>query len=50
MNVKAIIPTLPEIGREAIIVLAGALLATIVVRQLPDSVKAYFTLPTYNQK
>lgn len=30
-----IIPSLPEIGREAAIVLAGALLAALIVGQLP---------------
>ena len=33
MNIKATIPSVPEITREAPIVLAGALLATIVVRE-----------------
>lgn len=35
-----IIPSLPEIGREAIIVLAGALLAAAVMSQFPQ-VKAW---------
>lgn len=43
---KALIPTLPEIGREAVIVLAGALLATLVVSALPAKYKKYFTFPT----
>lgn len=45
---KSLIPSLPEIGREAVIVLAGALLATIVVRALPAQYKAWFTFPTSN--
>lgn len=35
MKVRALIPTVPEIGREAVIVLAGALLAALVIGQLP---------------
>ena len=30
-----LIPTIPEIGREAIIVIAGALLAAAIMSQLP---------------
>lgn len=32
---KTFIPSLPEIGRETLIVLAGALLAALIVGQLP---------------
>lgn len=32
---KAFIPSLPEVGREAIIVLCGALLAALIVGQSP---------------
>lgn len=32
---KNIIPTAPEVGREALIVLGGAILAAIVVGQFP---------------
>lgn len=35
-----IIPTAPEIGREALIVLAGALVAAAIIGQFP-SVKAW---------
>lgn len=35
-----LIPSVPEIGREAIIVIGGALLAAIVMSQFP-SVKAW---------
>lgn len=38
------IPTAPEIVREAIIVAAGALLAAIVVRSMPDEWRTYFSL------
>lgn len=48
MNLKAMIPSVPEIGREAVIVLAGALLATIVVKMLPAQYKSLFTFPTSN--
>jgi hypothetical protein len=40
------IPTLPEVGREALIVLAGAAIAALVVSQLPPAWKNYFALPT----
>lgn len=44
------IPSLPEIGREAIIVMAGALLATIIVRNvLPPEYRQYFNLTGSNQ-
>lgn len=32
---KNLIPTLPEIGRETITILCGALLAALIVGQLP---------------
>ena len=40
---KTIIPTLPEVGREALIVLGGALIAALIVGQIPglrDWIKA----------
>jgi len=36
MNVKQIVPAVPEILREAIIVIAGAALAAAVVGQMPS--------------
>lgn len=33
---KNVIPTLPEVAREALIVLGGALLAALVVSQFPS--------------
>lgn len=36
MKVRALVPSIPEIGREAVIVLAGALLAALVIGQLPS--------------
>ena len=35
MKKPAFIPTLPEIGRETLIVLSGALIAALVIGQLP---------------
>lgn len=44
MKVKAIIPTAPEILREAVIVLAGAMLAVVVVKALPVEWRRWFNL------
>lgn len=44
MKLASFVPTVPEIGREAIIVLAGALIAVIIVKQLPSEWQAWFTL------
>lgn len=35
MNIKALIPSPTEIGREAVILICGALLAAFLMRQLP---------------
>lgn len=35
MNLKAIIPTGPEVAREAIIVLGGVLIAAFVISRFP---------------
>lgn len=35
MNIKAIIPTPVELGREALILVGGALLAALLMRQFP---------------
>lgn len=35
MNIKAMIPTLPEVGREAIILISGALLAAALMNMWP---------------
>lgn len=43
------IPTMPEIVREAIIVAAGALLAAAVVRMLPDQYRQLFNLTGENR-
>ncbi|MGC1173115.1 hypothetical protein [Polaromonas sp.] len=36
MKLKAFIPSAPEIGRETIIVLCGALAAAFIIGQLPS--------------
>lgn len=36
-------PTLPEIGREAVIVVAGALVAAVVIRAMPQAWRDYLT-------
>jgi len=36
------IPTMPEVLREAIIVIAGALIATMIVKALPVQYKSLF--------
>lgn len=40
MNIKAIIPTPAEFGREALILMGGALIAAFLMRQFP-SVRQY---------
>lgn len=40
MNLKALIPTPAEFGREALILIGGALIAAFLMRQLP-SVRSY---------
>ena len=32
---KSIVPTVPEIGREALIVVGGAIIAALIVGQIP---------------
>ena len=49
MKLAAFVPSAPEIGREAIIVLAGALLAVVIVKQLPADWQAWFTLGSNKQ-
>lgn len=43
MNIKAVIPTAPEVVREAVILLLGAAIATLIVRGLPDGMRQHFT-------
>lgn len=40
---KDIIPSIPEVAREALILLAGALIATAIVKALPDKYKGLFS-------
>lgn len=35
MKLGKIVPTLPEVGREALIVIGGAVLAALVISQVP---------------
>lgn len=46
---KGIIPTMPEVLREAIIVAVGALIAAAVVRMLPAETRRLFSLPGGNE-
>lgn len=43
------LPTGPEVLREAIILLAGAVLATLVVKSLPDQYRGLFSFTGSNQ-
>lgn len=36
MSMKSIIPSAPEIGREALIVIGGAVLAAVIMSQVPS--------------
>ncbi len=42
---KDFIPSLPELGRETIIVICGALFAAMLIRTLPKDLQAYFYIP-----
>lgn len=37
------VPSVPEVTREVVIVLAGALVATLIVKSLPPDIKSWFT-------
>lgn len=50
MKLPAFVPTGPEVLREAIIVMAGALLAVAVVRMLPTTWQSWFNLSGSNQQ
>jgi len=45
-----IIPSAPEVLREALIVLAGALIAYAVVKMLPANMQQFFKLNGGNQQ
>lgn len=49
-SLKKVIPTAPEVLREAIIVLAGAVLAVVVVKALPAQWQQWFNLSGGNQQ
>lgn len=49
MQVTKIIPTMPEVLREAIIVAVGALIAAAVVRALPAEYRRMFSLTGGNE-
>jgi len=40
-----VIPSLPEVAREAIIVMAGAFVAALIVRGLPVEMRRWFSWP-----
>ncbi|MEW6258027.1 MAG: hypothetical protein AB1592_18900 [Pseudomonadota bacterium] len=40
-----LIPSVHEIAREALVVLVGALVATIIVRGLPSKARRWFSWP-----
>jgi hypothetical protein len=42
MNIAKYLPTGPEVIREVIVVLAGALVATLIVKSLPASQQGLF--------
>lgn len=35
MSARGLVPTFPEVGREALIVLGGAVLAALIISQVP---------------
>lgn len=46
MNIKAALPNAPEVTREVIVVLLGAFIAVLIVRQLPAQFQSLFNLNT----
>jgi len=49
MNLKTYIPGGPDIVREAIIVMAGALLAVLIVKQLPSTWQQMFNINSFGE-
>lgn len=49
MNVAPMVPKAPEIIREALIVLAGAMIAAAIVRGLPVEMRRWFSWPAADQ-
>lgn len=50
MKTPSFIPTAPEVLREAVIVMAGALLAVLIVRQMPATWQSWFNISTLGGK
>lgn len=46
---KGIIPAAPEVLREALVILAGAAIATVIVRGLPVEWRRLFSWPAADQ-
>lgn len=44
MNIKKLLPSTPEVTREVVVVLLGAFIAVLIVRQLPESFQQLFNL------
>lgn len=49
MNIKPILPKAPDVIREALIVLAGAMIAAALVRGLPIEYRRWFSWPAADQ-
>jgi len=49
MAKPAFLPSVPEVAREAMIVLAGAFIAAAVVRGLPVEFRRWFSWPASDQ-
>ena len=48
--IKDFIPTAPQVIREAIIVMAGALLAVIILKQLPLNIQSMFNINSIGEQ
>ena len=46
MAKPAFLPSVPEVAREAIIVMAGAFVAAVIVRGLPAELRRWFSWPS----
>lgn len=49
MKIAPIVPRAPEVIREALIVLAGAMIAAALVRGLPIEYRRWFSWPAADQ-
>lgn len=43
------LPSVPEVAREAVIVLAGAFIAAVIVRGMPLELRRWFSWPAADQ-